>query len=153
MNRLTSLLVAYDALDELLERERDRAIDDEAKKKIDDRLRLNDHAHLLLGWGYLEAEIDRKCREAIRKRRDNPDWTRRRGWDLYDPDNKRLSGLSLEDRVRLLIDAQAPSGEWKLAMHWYQLRNKIAHGGSHADRIDFGEVVKEFFLIQSALKP
>ena len=37
-------------------------------------------------------------------------------------------------------------------MHYYSLRNQIAHGELLANRIDVGTVMQEFFQIQGALQ-
>ena len=154
MKRLKEILGYYATIDEFLERERLVSVKDgDWLKKIEDRQRINDHAYFILGWGQLEATLDAECRNAIRKRRDNPDWSKRRGWDLYQPDAKKLSGLTFEDRVTLLLDRKSKSGEWQKVMRWYNLRNLIAHGGSHEDRIDLNAVVRDFYLIQTAIAP
>ncbi len=147
MKLLQKLLGYYTAIDGFLESERQTAQDDtNLESKVEERQRINDQAYFLLCWGQLETELDNCCRNAIRKRKDNPDWTKRRGWDLYNPDEKRLSGISFEERVSLVLDRMA--GEFGRAMHWYHLRNRIAHGGSYENRIDLNAVMAEFYQIQ-----
>jgi len=72
--------------------------------------RVNDQAYFVLCWGQLEAEIDQACREAIRRHRNDTSWSVRRAWDLYNPDDKRISGLSFEDRTALVVDHGAGPG-------------------------------------------
>ena len=113
---------------------------------------LNDQAYFLLCWGQLELEINERCRAAIRIRRNNPDWRIRRGWDLYNPDEKKLSGLAFENRVRLVLDQQAGKGNpFKRTMLHYEVRNKIAHGELRSTRVDVSAFVQDCYVIQSAL--
>lgn len=153
MRRIPELLGHYNAIDQLLESELQLGEGDLGRKgQLDQRQVVNDQAYYVLCWGQLEAELDEACREAIRKRKDNPDWTKRRAWDLYNPDEKRLSGLSFEERVSLVLDKQGSSGdEWKMVMTYYSQRNKIAHGGSHEQRIDVNSVIGDFYQIQSKI--
>ena len=118
-------------------------------RSAEKRQKLNDHAYFLLCWGRLEAHLDEACRDAIRKRWKNPDWTKRRGWDLYNPEDKRISGLKFDERISLVLDRQI--AEWGMTMKWYSLRNFIAHGGSHDERIDLAFAVNEFHQIQSCV--
>jgi hypothetical protein len=79
----------------------------------------------------------------------------RRGWDLYNPDDSRLSGLSFENRAALGLDKDeraGPNSPWKKVMRYYNLRNQIAHGNLQASGIDITEVVQDFFIIQGALE-
>ena len=113
---------------------------------------LNDQAYFLLCWGQLENEINTACRHAVRKRRSDQDWRIRRAWDLYNPDDPRLSGLSFESRVRLVLDSQAGRGSpFAKTMAHYAMRNKVAHGQLEARRVNLSATVAEFHLIQAAL--
>ena len=150
MKFIAELLGHYVAIDRHLEMERHSVAHDASREStIARRQKINDQAYFVLCWGQLETELDDSCRNAIRKRRDNPDWTKRRGWDLYNPEDPRLSGLSFDKRVSLVLDRLAGHGsEWSKVMHWYQLRNLIAHGGSYENRIDLNFVIADFYQIQ-----
>lgn len=120
---------------------------------IEQKQRINDQAYFVLCWGQLETAIDDKCRSAIRNRKSNINWAIRRAWDLYNPDDSRLSGLSFEERTALVLDREGGSGSaWARVMSHYSLRNQIAHGTLLAQRIDVDAVVQEFFQIQGALQ-
>lgn len=155
MRLIPEFLGHYNAIDQLLELElQSIASDPKRKSQLEQRQEINDQAYFVLCWGHLETELNESCRSAIRKRQSNPDWTRRRAWDLYDPDDKRLSGLSFEERVSLVLDKKdSIGGEWKLVMTYYAQRNKIAHGGSHEQRIDLNLVIGHFYQIQSKIAP
>ena len=105
---------------------------------------LNDQAYFLLCWGQLETEIDRKCRDVVRRRRDDPAWHVRRAWDLYNPDDPRFSGL--------VLDGQAGRGSpYALTIKHYAVRNQIAHGRLQATRISVSAFVQDCTIIQAAL--
>lgn len=62
---------------------------------IELKQRMNDQAYFVLSWGQLEAAINNTCRDAIRHRQASGNWTVRRAWDLYNPEDDRLSGLKV----------------------------------------------------------
>lgn len=68
---------------------------------------------------------------------------------LYNPDDRRLSGLSFEERLALVLEKR--SKYWKRTVNYYALRNQIAHGTLRSHRIEVTSVVQEFYLIQSSL--
>jgi hypothetical protein len=150
---LPQILALYEEIDNGFEQEQQTAAADAARiDKIEESRRLNDQAYFVLCWGQLEAEINEVCREAIRRRRDNPQWSVRRGWDLYNPDDSRLSGLGFEDRAALVLDRKAGRGSpWARVMHYYALRNQIAHGNVLLTRTDVTKAVQDFYQIQGAL--
>jgi hypothetical protein len=114
---------------------------------------INDQAYFVLCWGQLELAIDDACRNAIRRRQASGNWAVRRAWDLYNPDDRRLSGLRFEDRTALVLDRSGGQrSPWARVMYYYSLRNQIAHGELLADGIEVGDVVLEFFQIQGALQ-
>jgi hypothetical protein len=115
--------------------------------------RINDQAYFVLCWGQLETAVDQVCRAAIRARQASGNWAVRRAWDLYNPDDDRLSGLSFERRAALVLDRNAKAGSpWAMVMRYYALRNQIAHGALQAQRIDVDQVTQDFFQIQAALQ-
>ena len=76
-------------------------------------------------------------------------WRYRRAWSLYNPDDRRLSGLSFENRVTLVLERG--SREWKRTMQLYSVRNQIAHGTLLSERIDVSSEIQDFFRIRSSL--
>lgn len=155
MKEIPKIFAVYTKTDTFLEAERAdaRRIGDAAKVlKIEQQQLLNDQAYFVLCWGQLEAAIDEACRNAIRKRKKHRDWQMRRGWDIYNPDDKRLSGLSFYERVMFVMDCDADEKAWKLVNKHYETRNKIAHGKLVAARIEIGLIIPEFYTIQAALQ-
>lgn len=90
MRDLAALAALYAELAAYLTMLRAQAITDgnaHGADRIEVRQRLNDQAYFIVCWGQLESAIDDACRAAIRKRRADADWTVRRAWDLYNPDD------------------------------------------------------------------
>jgi hypothetical protein len=76
----------------------------------------------------------------------------RRGFDFYDPNDPRLSGLPFDRRVAIVLDRNGGrGGPWATVMSYYAMRNKVAHGNLVATRIDVARVVQDLFVIQGAL--
>jgi len=153
---LPHILAVYLEIDAELEGLRSNASaagDINRVQQIESRQRINDQAYFVLCWGQLETAIDDKCRDAIRNRQQSGNWVVRRAWDLYNPDDPRLSGLRFEDRTALVLDQRGGGGSpWAKVMGYYALRNQIAHGELLARRISVDDVVKDFFQIQSVLQ-
>jgi hypothetical protein len=149
MRDLPRILAVYAEIDALLERELAQSA---LPVQVEARQILNDQAYFLLIWGQFEIELNSRCREAVRSRRQSPDWQTRRAWDLYNPEDRRFSGLSFEDRARLVLDAQEGRGSpFAITLKHYGIRNEIAHGKLLTTRVDVGAFVQDCYLVQTAL--
>ena len=147
---LQAIAAAYERVDLHLRSLRHTGDGDELGGDSTDRERgINDQAYFVLAWGQLEADIEEACRDAIRYGRSHEDWRHRRAWSLYNPDDRRLSGLSFENRLTLVLDKG--SDDWKRTMELYNVRNQIAHGALLSARIDMVRVMGDFFRIRSSL--
>lgn len=160
MRRLPEIEALYKEIDADLESQRtaaSTACDSSAVRRVEVKQVINDQAYFVLCWGQLESAIDDACRNAIRNRIRSSSWADRRAWDVYNPDDDRLSGLRFENRVALVLDRRAgPGSSWARIMHFYSPRsprNQIAHGDLRTDRINIPGVVREFFVIQGAMQP
>ena len=151
MNDLPAIAALYTELDNYLETLRNHATRGGGSDVIEHKLRVNDQAYFVLAWGQLESAIDDACRRAIRRGRDQQEWRLRRPWALYNPDDRRLSGLRFEDRAALVLDRDAEGRQCSLAMQHYNVRNQIAHGALLSERIDVTAVIEQFLVIQAAL--
>ncbi len=152
MSDLAAIAGSYERIDGFLadlREQHDAAGEVDEREGIARQQELNDQAWFVLAWGQLETDIDDACRETIRHAQSHGDWRYRRAWSLYDPDDRRLSGLSFENRLTLVLEKG--SGEWKRTMQLYSVRNQIAHGTLLSERIDVSSEIQEFFRIQSAL--
>ena len=114
-----------------------------APDPVDQVRSINDQAYFVLAWGQLEADIEEACRDTIRNGQSQEDWRYRRAWSLYNPDDRRLSGLSFENRLTLVLEKG--SDDWKRTMELYNVRNQIAHGALLSARIDMARVIRDFF--------
>jgi len=155
MKELAEIRALYLEIDAIFEAELDKATDAgdvAAADKVKRSQLINDQAYFILAWGQLETEIDDVCRQVIRSRQAMPSWNDRRGWDLFNPDDRRLSGLSFEERLSLVADRAAGKGSpWALAKKYYDLRNQIAHGTLRSEGLDVNAVIEDFYVIQGAL--
>ena len=126
MNDLRAIADLYVEVDDFLETLRDRAEAAGAnteRERIEHKQRINGQTH--------------------------GNWRDHRAWTLYNPDHRRLSGLSFENRLTLVLEKG--SDHWKRVLQHYSVRNQIAHGRLRSERIDVSGVITEFFLIQSSL--
>ena len=150
MKDLQAIAAAYQQLDNSLESCRAaQDAGDDGHDRLVQRQRINDQAYFVLVWGQLETEVNDACRKAIRRGQAHQDWKHRRAWSLYNPDDRRLSGLSFEERLALVLEKG--SEYWKSTVNYYALRNQIAHGTLRSHRIEVTSVVQDFYLIQSSL--
>ena len=152
MSDLQAVTAAYEQIDLQLRSLRDAehgAGDEPPPDPVDQERRINDQAFFVLAWGQLEADIEEACRDAIRNGQSHEDWRHRRAWSLYNPDDRRLSGLSFENRLTLVLEKG--SDDWKRTMELYNVRNQIAHGALLSARIDMQRAIGDFFRIQSSL--
>ena len=152
MRDIQAIATLYEQVDNFLETLRDTgetARDNDTRDRAAHKQRINDQAYFVLAWGQLEAEIEEACRGVIRHAQGHSDWRHRRAWTLYNPDDPRLSGLSFQSRLTLVVDKD--SDEWKRTMQHYNLRNQIAHGTLVPERIDVSSVIADFLRIQSSL--
>ena len=113
MKDIQAIAALYEQVDNYLETLRDTeetAGGDAERDRVTHKQRINDQAYFVLAWGQLEAEIEEACRDAIRHAQRHSDW-RHRAWTLYNPDDPRLSGLSFQSRLTLVVEKD--SYEWK----------------------------------------
>ncbi len=151
MRDLARIEATWTKLDYALERDLSGADATETSKILSQQI-ISDQAYFILCRGHLESRIDSTCRAAVDRRRTHADWQVRRAWDLYNPQEARFSGLSFENRARLVLDGQAGRGsEYAITMKHYGSRNQIAHGDLRTTRIDVSAFVQDCFVIQSAL--
>ena len=152
MSDLRAIAGSYERIDGVLEELRERhdaAGETDERDRVAREQELNDQAWFVLAWGQLEAEIDEACRDAIRNGQSHDDWRNRRAWSLYNPDDRRLSGLSFENRLTLVLERG--SGDWRRTMQFYSVRNRIAHGTLLSESIDVSDEIREFLRIQASL--
>lgn len=151
MKDLARIEATWAKLDITLEQELSAATSAERAKIIGQQI-INDQAYFILSWGQLENEINDVCRAAVDRRRNHQDWQVRRAWDLYNPNEPRFSGLSFENRTRLVLDGQGGrASPFALTIKHYGSRNQIVHGELGSTRINVSAFVADCFLVQAAL--
>ena len=152
MSGLQAIAASYERIDGFLGDLRDTcdaAGEAGERDRVAREQELNDQAWFVLAWGQLETDIDDACRDAIHHAQSHEDWRYRRAWSLYNPDDRRLSGLSFENRLTLVLEKG--SGEWRRTMQLYNVRNQIAHGTLLSERIDVSSEIQDFYRIQASL--
>lgn len=150
MKDLSRIVALYEEIDRRLDRERINAQEQVQAQRIGLKQLINDHAYYVLCWGQMEVEIDEVCRDVIRRRQSDANWEVRRGFDFYNPEDRRL--MTFDRRVAIVLDRGAGSGSpHGRVMKYYELRNRIAHGRLEATRIDVAAVVADFYSIQAEL--
>ena len=93
MNALAQIVALYEEINQGFESAQQAALaaaNSVMVNHIEQKQLLNDQAYFVLCWGQLESEIDDACRAAITRRRADANWESRRGFDIYDPNDKRL---------------------------------------------------------------
>jgi hypothetical protein len=80
-------------------------------------------AYVLL-FGQFENDVNDHFAAALAKRTSNPDWTRRRGWDV-----PALAGKKVPFDTRLALTLDRTSSAYTKVMAAYSNRNHCAHGG------------------------
>lgn len=119
-----------------------------ASRAIGRERQINGFAYLLLAWGQLEADITEACRNVIRRGQSQKQWRDRRAWSLYNPDDRRLSGLRFENRLMLVLEKD--NDDWKRVMDLYGARNRIAHGGLDLENFDMRIAARDLHRVQSS---
>lgn len=155
MKQLPRILALYREIDAALEQQladAEAQSDFAAMTRVVGKQSLNDQAYFILAWGQLEAEINETCREVIRGRHNSAQWTDRRLWELFNPDDRRLSGLSFHERAAIVLQRDSEGRAYQRAIRHYDARNGIAHGALQTDRIELVAVINDFYLIQAELR-
>ena len=149
---LQFIVASYERIDRFLGNLRDSraaAGKDEERDRVARKRELNDQAWFVLARGQLETDFADACRDAIRHAQAHEDWRYHRAWSLYNPGDRRLSGLSFENRLALVLDKG--SSEWKRAMQLYSVRNQIARCNLLSERIDVSSEIENFVRFRSSL--
>ena len=79
----------------------------------------------VLLFGQFEHEVTESFNDARDARATNPDWIRRRGWDIPAYNSRRIP---FETKLALVLDQNTPSH--RQVINGYSRRNHCAHGGS-----------------------
>jgi len=144
VKRFSEIMGAYTAVDRWLEEQLAEAAaqnQPRREKGLQSRQAMNDHAYFVLLFGQFEIAVNEACIRAIKSRQAATNWLRRRGWDILRPDDRRLGGLSFEDRVALVLDRRTE--DYRQVKRYYDIRNMAAHGKFQGDYLDIGRVAAD----------
>ena len=79
----------------------------------------------VLMFGQFEKAVTSAFESAVLARATNPDWTRRRGWDISLFNSKRVP---FDIKLAMVLDSRSPS--FGRILQTYATRNHCAHGGT-----------------------
>lgn len=107
---------------------------------------VNDYAYFVVLFSQFERIVKAKFRDAVDRRRTNPDWLQRRGWDgdLFNTDRVPFS-----TQLAAVLDRERP--EYRQVIAFYDQRNHIAHGGLTPSVGSVGAFVSEISVIVGRL--
>jgi len=111
---------------------------------------LNDHAFFLFLFTRLEDIIREKSSELISKKQTAlTNWKRNRVWGIL-PRDKESKEINFKNRLALLVDKNTHN--YRDIMRYYDLRNKIAHGGNFTVPVAIPTVINDMKRFLSILK-
>jgi hypothetical protein len=99
--------------------------DQQAIRALELKRDVLDRGTYVLLFGQFELAVNRAFKAAHGKRSTNPDWTRRRGWDM-----PALSGDKVPFQTKLALTLDGRSTAHGKATAAYGNRNHCAHGGT-----------------------
>jgi hypothetical protein len=79
----------------------------------------------VLMFGQFEKAVTSAFESAVNTRATNPDWTRRRGWDVPSLSGRRVP---FDTKLTMVLDRRSPS--FGRILQTYETRNHCAHGGT-----------------------
>ena len=153
MKAFAQIVALYEEIDDTLRLAMEAASGTSANSTRDRLMQkrlIHEQAYFLLCWGQLESEINDACEALIARRKNNPNWELRRGFDFYEQGDTRLR---FERRVAMVLDRGAGrGGPHAKVLSYYRIRNGIAHGALASVLVDLRKMIPEFYLIQAAIR-
>jgi hypothetical protein len=101
----------------------------------------------VLMFGQFEKAVTSAFEDAVIARANNPDWTRRRGWDTSALKSKKVS---FDTKLALVLDSQSPS--FGRIRQMYAIRNHCAHGGTDNPVGSIDALEGDLYLWQAELR-
>jgi hypothetical protein len=105
--------------------ERTRRNDIAGIHQMEARRNVLERGVFVLMFGQFETAVTSTFENAVQARCTNPDWTRRRGWDISLFNSKRVP---FDLKLAMVLDRQSPS--FGRILDTYGTRNHCAHGGT-----------------------
>lgn len=128
MQRLPEIKAAYDwffAHYVVETAERARKNDIAGIDQMEARRDILERGIFVLMFGQFERAVTSAFEDAMEARAANPDWSRRRGWDIS---SLRGRKVPFETKLAMVLDSRLPS--FAQIMQTYATRNHCAHGGT-----------------------
>jgi len=105
--------------------ERTRQNDIVGIDQMEERRDILERGIFVLMFGQFEKAITSAFESAVNARATNPDWTRRRGWDVSSLRGKKVP---FDTKLAMVLDSQSSS--FGRILQTYATRNHCAHGGT-----------------------
>lgn len=115
--------------------------------QLDDTRDSLERGVFVLLFAQFEREVTDYFVDAHNARSTNPDWTRRRGWDVPSYNSRRVP---FETKLALVLDQLSPSH--RQVMSAYTLRNHCAHGGNVQPVGSIDQFVQDLYTWQAELR-
>jgi hypothetical protein len=113
---------------------------------------LNDHAYYLFLFTRFEGFVREKSSDLISTKQSLPDWEQCRVWNILPKDKNADGGINFLNRVALLLENGRDSHYFGKIRDYYDLRNKLAHGGNFDSPISIETVVTDFNIFITHFK-
>jgi hypothetical protein len=120
----------------------------QAVNQLDEKRDTFERGIFIILFGQFENAVNEHFEQARDARFCNPDWTRRRGWDV--PAYRDRRRLPFETKLALVLDQHDPEG--RKVLQAYELRNHCAHGGTSRPVGSIDEFVNDLYIWQSLLR-
>lgn len=151
MQNLPRVKAAYENIDDLVQKEIASAVssaDASREAKLIEAKQILDYAFFVLCFAQFERRVNEESEQARDRRASNPDWTRRRAWDLdaYASPER----VPFKDRVAMVMDRS--EADYGRVLNDYAKRNHVAHGGLTEPIAALDQFIGELFVLATRLK-
>ncbi|MDD5214215.1 MAG: hypothetical protein PHQ03_01590 [Methylococcales bacterium] len=155
MNTFEELAKLYAEIDNNYAKEEHEArannLTKEEQDVISRKRELNDHAYYLFMFSRLEDHVREQSSLLIQeKQKISLDWEQRRAWSIL-PNKKDADNITFLNRAALLLKHGKDSHHFGKIQAYYDLRNKLAHGGSFHSPVSIPTVLADFELFYKEL--
>jgi hypothetical protein len=149
MRKLPEIKAAYDWYYAHYAKEiaaRTRQNDTSGINQMEARRDVLDRGFFVLMFGQFETAVTARFESTVQARAANPDWTRRRGWDISLFKGKKIP---FDIKLAMVMDSQSPS--FGRILQTYATRNHCAHGGTTAAVGSIDELEADLYQWQGQL--
>ncbi|MGA2793190.1 MAG: hypothetical protein ABSE69_06585 [Roseiarcus sp.] len=146
MQEVPQIKAAYDWMIDAYEAEVPTARAAGNLDRLEEKRDILERGVFVMLFGQFESAVNDLFEIACDTRSANPDWPRRRGWDIpayLDLKNRRRR-VPFETKLALLLDRHDPARA--KIMHAYGVRSHSAHGGSTEAIASIDQFVQDLYM-------